>query len=88
MQGAVPYMGPHLFFFPFGVAKEAKKTITFFRTVHSIVLIVLIIQVQVLALEGTALFVNIIGNMMICIALSAAAQARATTGAPRARMRP
>jgi hypothetical protein len=69
------------FLLTFWGTEGGKNAIAFFQTVHSIILIVLIVQLQVLVLEGTALFVIIIGIMMIHIAPFVVVQERARTGA-------
>ncbi len=72
--GAVPYMRPCFFLFPFWSGKGGEDTVVFFWMVESSVVV---IQVQILRLEGTALLAVIIGNMMICVAPFATAWVRA-----------
>jgi hypothetical protein len=64
--GAVPCMGPRFFFYPFGAAKVAKPLSSFCWTVN--LSVVLIVQVQITLLEGTASLAVIIEDMMFQIA--------------------
>ncbi len=55
-----------LFLFPFWSGEGGKDAIIFLWTVD--LSVVLVVQVQILALEGTALLAVIIRDMMICVA--------------------